>query len=112
MQVFIYGTLKKGQCRAFAMRGTFLGETRTLPKYRLNDLGAYPGLTKDEENGKAIFGELWDVDENCLFSLDRIEGHPTLFKREAVELEHPDSKDTVAYFWQGKLGKDCGVCWE
>lgn len=111
MKVFVYGTLKKGQCRAHVMNGKFLGETKTLPKYRLNHLRAFPGLTR-EENGKAIIGELWEIDEDCLELLDHIEGHPTFFRREEVELEHAEGADAVAYFWLGAPGEDAGDCWK
>ncbi len=109
-KIFVYGTLKQGFCREGVMKGNFLGKTRTLSQYKLNDLGGFPGLTPSEI-GKAIEGELWEVDDDCLRTLDMIEGHPRLFRRDSVELEHPKGKDAEAYFWQGRDAEDCGTCW-
>jgi gamma-glutamylcyclotransferase (GGCT)/AIG2-like uncharacterized protein YtfP len=101
MKVFVYGTLKTGFCRNHALDGqSFLGNCKTKPKYKLFTGGSYPCMVKSEGQGKEIHGELWDVDEDCLRRLDRIEGHPTLFKREQVDIDHPEGATAIAYFWQ------------
>ena len=112
MQIFVYGTLKKGQCRDHILpsfKSKFIGETKTLPKYRLNHLRAFPGITH-QENGTAIQGELWEINDECLLALDAIEGHPELFCRDLVELE--DQQIAIAYFWQGEIKEDAGDCWD
>jgi gamma-glutamylcyclotransferase (GGCT)/AIG2-like uncharacterized protein YtfP len=111
MKIFCYGTLKKGYMRNRNLSNQkFLGEVKTLPKYKLYRLDSFPGLVHADD-GLAIKGELYDVDEECLKTLDYIEGHPDLFKREKIEIEnHPE--ETVAYFWQGEPGQDAGDCWE
>ena len=43
--VFVYGTLKRGMSNHRWLRGQrFVDESRTLPSYRMYDLGGYPGL--------------------------------------------------------------------
>ena len=88
--IFVYGTLKRGFCRAHFLAGqSFLGEARTLPKYRMYDCGTYPGL-KPASDGLSILGEVWSVDEACLARLDQAEEVDTgLYSRAVIELAHP-----------------------
>ena len=108
-KLFVYGTLKQGRLRArYLDKQQFLGEAKTEPKYKLYNLGGFPGLVPND-NGITIQGELYDVDDECLELLDHIEGHPDLFCRSNVDLQ--DHTDVMAYIWQGKPGKDCGDNW-
>ena len=46
--LFVYGTLKRGMKNYQLLAGqAFLNSTRTMPCYRLLDLGSYPGLILD-----------------------------------------------------------------
>jgi gamma-glutamylcyclotransferase (GGCT)/AIG2-like uncharacterized protein YtfP len=57
--LFVYGTLKRGQRNHRLIADQrFLGEATTEPRYRVFDLGPYPGLVIDETNGVAVLGEL------------------------------------------------------
>lgn len=70
--VFVYGTLKRGHERHFALTGQrFLSEARTLPQYRMVNLGTYPAMT--EGGARGIVGELREVDTACVALLDEIE---------------------------------------
>ena len=117
--IFVYGTLKRGFCRAQFLAGqTFLNEARTQPKYRMYDCGSFPGL-KLASDGLSIRGELWSVDEACLGRLDREEGVGTgLYSRSVIELAATlsDSVATApveAYFYCGAIREfpDCGDQW-
>jgi gamma-glutamylcyclotransferase (GGCT)/AIG2-like uncharacterized protein YtfP len=80
----------------------FLGEARTHPQYALYDLGAYPGLVHAESEGRAIPGELYEIDDGLIARLDRIEGAPNLFRLQPIRIEgHPGS--VFAYFYQGGI---------
>lgn len=120
--LFLYGTLKRGQRNHFRMAGQeYLGPARTMPRYRLFDVGPYPGLVEDRAHGLAIAGELWRVDAAALQRLDAFEGAPTAagraqgdgeFERGLVDLEgHPGP--VYAYFYRrGVAGlRDCGERW-
>ncbi len=114
--VFVYGTLKRSFCRAYALADQqFIGEARTAPKYRLVNCGEYPGLLP-ADSGKSIQGELYAVDAECLRRLDEIEAvDEDLYRRDRIELESPYHQTTVlAYFYnQDVTGMpDCGTRWE
>src|SRR5947208_2308576 len=59
--LFVYGTLKRGGVRLAPLAGRpFLGAARTLPRYALHDLGAYPGLVDEGADGRSVEGELYE----------------------------------------------------
>jgi gamma-glutamylcyclotransferase (GGCT)/AIG2-like uncharacterized protein YtfP len=113
VKIFVYGTLKRGYCRADVLQGQrFLGIARTAPIYLLYDLGAYPGLV-EHCPGVEVEGELWEVDEACLRRMDEIEGVPLLYRRGPVELSQPDIDGAQTYLYRGSVEgrRDCGGCW-
>jgi gamma-glutamylcyclotransferase (GGCT)/AIG2-like uncharacterized protein YtfP len=98
--LFVYGTLMWGGVRHRLLAGQrFLGEARTRPLYGLFDLGPYPGLVRRDAGGAAVCGELYEIAVGLLARLDAEEGAPTLYRREAVEVEGRDGP-VVAYIYQ------------
>jgi len=86
--LFVYGTLKRGERNHRLLADQeFVGETTTTPKYRVFDLGPYPGLARDDVNGLAVKGEVFAVSECALAELDDFEGAPNLFVRERIEVD-------------------------
>jgi gamma-glutamylcyclotransferase (GGCT)/AIG2-like uncharacterized protein YtfP len=97
--IFVYGTLKSGQRNNWYLRGqTFKGHFRTEPRYRLFDAGTYPLLVPADKGGRAIRGEVYEVDDLALERLDFHEGAPWKFRRAAVEV--PGLAGVEAYFFQ------------
>lgn len=105
--VFVYGTLKRGQCRNHVLREqTFQGVAQTAPEYVLVNLGDYPGLVlptafpNSAIVGRSIEGELYNVDADCLKALDQIECiEEGLYSRAPVKLLTP-RVDAIAYFYE------------
>ena len=93
--VFVYGTLKRGCCNHGWMRGGFfVGEARTEPRFRMYDLGGYPGMYEADGDGLSVRGELWRVTSEGLGRLDileDIEGGD--YRREAIQLMPPWEKE-------------------
>jgi gamma-glutamylaminecyclotransferase len=97
--LFVYGTLKRGQRNHQLIADQeFLGEAVTQPRYRVFDLGPYPGLVADDTTGVAVRGELWAVGACCLAELDDFEEVPGLFVRVLVAIAGRDG-EVFAYFW-------------
>lgn len=87
--VFVYGSLLSGlhNHRVIAS-GRLLGEARIVTRgLRMIDLGAFPGLVDDPASTDPVVGEVYEVDRDTLLALDRLEGHPTFYRRRMVELE-------------------------
>ncbi len=76
--IFTYGTLMRGIPSRFGnyleANGMFVGEAQ-MPG-RLYDLGNYPGLIYDEQNGRLITGHIFELmdAQKVLEQLDRYEG--------------------------------------
>jgi gamma-glutamylaminecyclotransferase len=114
--LFVYGTLKRGDCRHSVLAGqTFQGQARTAPRYRMYNVGSYPALVETPD-GLAIEGELWQVDATCLARLDEVEGVAEgLYQRRAIQLAEPftDVSAQSYFFLKNTAGlADCGPCWQ
>lgn len=112
--VFVYGTLKRGHVRHFALAGQrFLSEARTLPRYRMVNLGSYPAIV--ESGSSPIIGELWEVDAACLALLDEIESvAQSEYRRRQIALAPPhDDLFVEAYFYDADVSSlpDHGEAW-
>ncbi len=111
--LFVYGTLKRGQRNNGFLAGQeFRGAAQTLPRYHLVNNGAHPCLVEDLDQGVAVQGEIWCVDEDTLARLDEFEEVPRLFDRRTIDLTGI-SAPVFAYFYQGDTAgmKNCGDCW-
>jgi gamma-glutamylaminecyclotransferase len=96
--LFVYGTLKRGASNHRLLADQrFVGAAVTAPRYRVIDLGPWPGLVRDEANGLAVRGELFAVSECCLAELDDFETDAGAFVRARIEVE--GRGDVWAYFW-------------
>jgi gamma-glutamylaminecyclotransferase len=96
--LFVYGTLKRGlRNHHYIADQVFLGEVATEPLYRVIDLGPHPGLIRDQIEGLAVMGELWEVGDCCLEELDEFEGVPGPFVREKVAIAGR-AEPVYAYF--------------
>lgn len=92
IRVFVYGTLKEGHYNHILLsegKGTrFLGRCYIEGSYRMVDMGSFPGVlqvTPDALDPCRIYGEVYRVDEETLYALDMLEGHPSFYRREKVE---------------------------
>jgi len=136
--LFVYGTLKRGFSRHHALEGQrYLGTAFSESKYSMFHIAGFPALVKDPAlrfserigTAKEIWGELYEVNDDCLSRLDEIEGvSANLFQRQSMALARynlvnlPINKDVFAdlynntaeaYFFQKDVSgaRDCGHCW-
>ena len=113
--VFVYGTLKRGgENHEWIENQRFVAEARTLPVYRMFDLGGYPGMVRAAD-GLAIQGEIWQVDGPGLVRLDVLEDvEGGEYKRVEVELEGEFADHGAqAYIYLPSVEgrRDVGECW-
>jgi gamma-glutamylcyclotransferase (GGCT)/AIG2-like uncharacterized protein YtfP len=98
-RLFVYGTLKKGQYfhekYLSGEKSNFLGVGYAGPDYSLY-VGAQPHLIR-EPSDKPVKGELYEVSPVVLESLDGLEGHPIVYKRELVEVFTELGEKTLAW---------------
>jgi len=91
MLLFVYGTLKSGQPANHHLSGARLvGPAVTAPNYRLFDMGWHPAMVRDDANGVAVEGEVWDVPAGMVPALDEYESVPEGFVRLAIDVPGAD----------------------
>jgi len=94
MLLFTYGTLKRGGYFNYHLNSSkYIGEYVTPPKYTLIDLGQYPAVLLKGKTG--IYGEVWEINEETLASLDIVEGYPDLYDRKIINTEYGEA---ILYF--------------
>jgi gamma-glutamylcyclotransferase (GGCT)/AIG2-like uncharacterized protein YtfP len=87
MLLFVYGTLKTGQPANHHLAGArCVGPAVTAPKYRLHGMGWHPAMVRDDENGLAVEGEIWNVGAEMIPALDEYESVPEGFVRQPIEV--------------------------
>ncbi len=115
-RIFVYGTLKRGGSNHGWLRGQrFIAKARTQPQFRLFDLGGYPGLVVDAQNGLAVEGEVWEVDEAALARLDELEDiDGGEYARQPLPLQAPFDAAVIegyVYLWSVAGRPDLGARW-
>ena len=96
MDIFVYGTLKKGfGNHRYLEAGHFVGNAE-VPGILIS-LGGFPGLIL-EENGWNIKGEIWRINKELdLPALDALEGHPNHYTRKEIVIPGFGNVSTYEY---------------
>ncbi len=108
-RLFVYGTLKRGGTNHRELAGQhFVGMGRSVPGYRLYQLGEYPGLVPDPMDQYGIVGEVWEVAPGALVDLDAFEGvHEGLYRRASIQLLPPFAGEPVDTYFYLRLVDGC-----
>lgn len=85
--VFVYGSLKKGfGNQDFMESARFITETTTTGKhYKMISFGYFPGVLSTTKDGYHIRGELYEVDDDLLAYLDKLEDNGMFYKRTETD---------------------------
>ena len=96
-KLFVYGSLKQGfGNHDFLESSKYLGTYDTSDaNYRMISMGSYPGVVEldGQDEHCYILGELYEVDDDTLARVDRLEGNGSFYTRKIVELSETD--DTI-----------------
>lgn len=114
IRVFVYGSLKNGHGNHVLLaQSKFLGRCYIEDRHRLLSLGGYPGLVADASLPvQKVVGEVYQVTEDTLQTLDHLEGHPRYYERRKVATPF---KNAWAYFlppaYLERGYPQSGMCW-
>ena len=113
MTIFVYGSLKKGYYNHRLLTNAgLLGEFRTQPNYQLYDNGSFPYLVEVQPGeGVCVEGEVYEVTDQQLKALDRLEGHPDHYVRKAVALQEIENVEAYVYPHEVDGCTNCGTRW-
>ncbi len=97
--LFVYGSLMKGLGNhRYLAASTFARSARTCASFTLLDLGHFPAMIR--AGSTRVCGEVYSIDDLTLAALDRLEGHPTLYRRTEITLE--DGARVSTYLLQAR----------
>jgi gamma-glutamylaminecyclotransferase len=98
---FVYGSLKEGFGNHGCLAGAFkLGEGVTREQnYMMRSLGGFPGVYEVGGSGEAIWGEVYEGDNEVQRRLDRLEGHPNFYRRHRREITLTDGQVVTAWIY-------------
>lgn len=104
--VFVYGSLRRGLGNHGLLThvgAEFVGTARI--DGRLVNLGSFPGLYTTGQLARVV-GEIYLVNAKGLAELDRLEGHPILYRRETMTalLDDGTETDVAVYVLQRRAG--------
>ncbi|MGI9571737.1 MAG: gamma-glutamylcyclotransferase family protein [Candidatus Actinomarinaceae bacterium] len=81
-KVFVYGTLKKGYHNHNCLEGSeFIGSARSIEKFNMINLGGFPAVLYNSDDGYQIWGEIYKINDRILQRLDLLEGEGTFYNR-------------------------------
>ncbi len=83
---FVYGTLMRGEANHRLLRGSlFVGAAKTVRGFGLFDHGHFPAMVRMGDG--VVSGEVFEITDETLRALDRLEGYPNLYGRELIDLD-------------------------
>lgn len=90
VRVFVYGTLKEGQCNNSVLRNSgaeLYGYDTITGNFVLHDMGGLPALMDADlaiGDQQTIYGQVWFGDTEMLAACDMLEGHPDFYMRRKL----------------------------
>ncbi len=96
-QVFVYGTLMRGESNHYFLKNSTYITGATVDGYEMYDVGYYPAIISGK--GK-IIGELYMVSIEDMPSIDRLEGEGSLYIRKCELIKQVSSEKTLAYIYE------------
>ena len=90
-RIFVYGTLKRSfgnWSMLLKDRSTFVGTAVSEPTFTMLGMGGFPGIIHG--GSTRIHGEVFEVNDVVLRDLDRLEGHPSWYERQPLQVTLED----------------------
>jgi gamma-glutamylcyclotransferase (GGCT)/AIG2-like uncharacterized protein YtfP len=108
-KVFVYGSLLSGLGNHGLLEdATFLGKTKTPRGFAMLDLGWFPGVIHSDVHEAPVLGEVYEVDDDTLKRLDRLEGYrheepdSGLYNKATIETEFGEA---IIYIYNNHYGR-------
>jgi len=112
-KVFVYGTLRVGEGNwrwlLKEKAGAFHIGSDIIEGFTMINLGAFPALIEnktvpEELQNEVIIGDVFEVNDERLEALDRLEGYPDFYDR--VEVETQNNGKCWVYYHNNVTGKE------
>lgn len=98
VEVAVYGTLRTGQGNWSYLLAPQEGKKIVIEGFKMHSLGGFPGIFRTNKKEDSIVAEIFEVDEETLRNLDRLEGfqegtEPIFYNREELWLDGPETDE-------------------
>jgi gamma-glutamylcyclotransferase (GGCT)/AIG2-like uncharacterized protein YtfP len=99
-RIAVYGTLKYGlsNYRNYLTESSFAGSGVTKEKYPLIIKGL-PYMIKEKGKGHNVEVDVFNVDDDTLARLDRLEGHPKWYKRSEIMISMENGRSLKCWLY-------------
>lgn len=103
--IFLYGTLQQGRSNYPLIEDivTFVSKAMTIEKFPLISQHGLPYILPFPGSGNRVPGELFEVSEKDIDSIDYIEGVPHHYNRLPVRVIYGDKKSVAAWAYVRSL---------
>lgn len=106
LYVFVYGSLRRGLQNHHKLEfAEYKGEWQTKNYYYMTGMksGAYPYVSSvqlhEDQSPTKVYGELYIVNNDLLKILDELEGHPTQYMRQKIDIVNNRNECVNAYMY-------------
>lgn len=97
-KVFVYGTLKKGfRANHLLAKSSFVSEAKSILPFSMVGTG-FPQAYLDTK-GHPVKGEIYEITEETLLTLDYYEGYPGFYSRKVFPFEAPEGNTTAVMYY-------------
>lgn len=94
--IFVYGTLKRNQINHHFLNDAKYINDGVLNGYKMWNLGSYPAI---KEGVGFVLGEVYEVDEDTLFEIDKLEDEGVLYKKVLESIIMNDGKTIECFVY-------------
>ena len=109
MYLFVYGTLQSGQINHYYLKDArFIDKARSIPLFQIiqreYDSYRYPAaFLSQEPDAQPLKGEIYEIDENTLKTIDELEDYPHEYDRKIMDFTLQDGQPIKALIYIGVL---------
>jgi len=97
MYLLAYGTLKRNRNNhEYLNNATYMGNYYTSGDFTLIVSGLPFLVRRRSERG--VKGEVYKVNSDILRQIDKLEGHPSLYRREVITVYNEDTKELLEVY--------------
>lgn len=98
LNLFVYGTLKKGFSNHHYLKNSqYIAAATTSEQHQMYQSGI-PFVIKNKGTSP-IHGEVYKIDNETLKRIDMLEGHPHCYKREIIRIILDNGNETEAWIY-------------
>ena len=92
-KIAVYGTLRRGNGNHRLIEHCNMLSMEQIEGFHMYSLGGFPAVVPGKKDGFAdtITVEVYEVDDDTLARVDRLEGYPGWYERSVVHTTHGDA---------------------